>query len=179
MKFYVTERLGPKRSLTPEGFLLCQDVPVARVGFQDYHESELPLEADRGVIRVQRLEDEVFKPESVASIAGKSVVINHPDDDVGPDNWRDLEVGVMLTPRRGEGNLSDRVLCDFLIKNPRGIKAIVEEGLREVSLGYDAEYEMVRPRAIKPWCYRRLSWRYFGSAMAARLSATARAADGN
>jgi len=145
MKFYVTERLGPKRSLTPEGFLLCQDVPVARVGFQDYHESELPLEADRGVIRVQRLEDEVFKPEALASIAGKSVVITHPDDDVSPDNWRDLEVGVMLTPRRGEGSLSDRILCDFLIKDPRGIKAIVEDGMREVSLGYDAEYEMVRP----------------------------------
>jgi hypothetical protein len=28
MNFYVTERIGPKQSLTPEGFLSCQDVPI-------------------------------------------------------------------------------------------------------------------------------------------------------
>lgn len=145
MKFYVTERLGPKRSLTPEGFLLCQDVPVGRIGVMDYLESELPgIEGDRGVIRVQREEDEVFAPETIASASGKSVVDDHPDDDVTTENWRELEIGTMLNPRRGEGNFADVMLADFLIKAPEGIKAI-NGGKVEVSLGYDAEYEQIRP----------------------------------
>jgi hypothetical protein len=32
MKFYVTERIGPKQSQTPEGLASCEDVPIARVG---------------------------------------------------------------------------------------------------------------------------------------------------
>jgi uncharacterized protein len=36
MKFYVTERIGPKPGFTPEGFLLCEEVPIARVGIMDY-----------------------------------------------------------------------------------------------------------------------------------------------
>lgn len=144
MKFYVTERIGPKRSFTPEGFLLCQDVPIARVGVMDYHESELPLEADRGVIRVQRLEDEVFKPEAMASFAGKPIVNDHPEEDVTPANWRELAIGTVLNPRRGEGNFSDVMMADLLITDADGIKA-VQDGKVEISCGYDAEYEQIKP----------------------------------
>ena len=35
--------LGPTQRLTPEGFLLCKDVPIARTGEQLYHASELPM----------------------------------------------------------------------------------------------------------------------------------------
>ena len=30
--FYVTERIRPKQSQTPEGLASCEDVPIARVG---------------------------------------------------------------------------------------------------------------------------------------------------
>jgi hypothetical protein len=145
MKFYVTERIGPKRSFTPEGFLLCQDVPIARVGVMDYHESELPLEAEAGVIRVQRLEDEVFKPEAMASFAGKPLVNDHPDDDVTPDNWKLLSIGTVLNPRRGTGELSDVMLADLLITDKEGIKLVQEDEKVEVSCGYEAEYEQIKP----------------------------------
>lgn len=144
MKFYVTERIGPKRSFTPEGFLLCQDVPIARVGVMDYHESELPLEADKGVIRVQRLEDEVFKPEAMASFAGKPLVNDHPEDDVTPENWRQLAIGTVMNPRRGDGDLSDVMLADLLVTDKEGIQ-LIEDGKAEVSCGYEAEYEQIKP----------------------------------
>lgn len=145
MKFYVTERIGPKRSFTPEGFLLCQDVPLARIGVMDYLEEELPgLKGDRGVIRVQRNEDEVFKPESIASFAGKPVVNDHPDEDVTPATWRQLAIGTILNPRRGEGDFSDCLVADLLITDAEGIQ-LIEDGKVEVSNGYDAEYEQLSP----------------------------------
>lgn len=145
MKFYVTERLGPSRSLTPEGFLLCRDVPIARIGIMDYLEEELPgIEGDRGVIRVQRNEDEVFSDEALASFAGKPVVNDHPEEDVTPATWRKLAIGTILNPRRGEGNRSDVMLADLLITDEDGIK-LIEDGKVEVSCGYDAEYEQIKP----------------------------------
>jgi uncharacterized protein len=145
MKFYVTERLGPSRSLTPEGFLLCRAVPIARIGIMDYLEEELaPIEGDRGVIRVQRNEDEVFKPEALASFAGKPVVNDHPEEDVTPATWRKLAIGTIQNPRRGEGNLADVMLADLLITDEDGINA-VQSGKVEVSCGYDAEYEQIKP----------------------------------
>ncbi len=150
MKFYVTERIGPKQSFTPEGFLLCEEVPIARVGIMDYHESELPLEAKAGVIRVQRLEEEVFNPAAMASFAGKPLVNGHPDDDVTPLTWRELAIGTVLNPRRGEGNLSDVVLADFLITDAEGIKA-VRAGKVQVSCGYEAEYEQIEPGLAKQY----------------------------
>lgn len=144
MKFYTTERIGPKRSFTPEGFLLCADVPIARVGTMLYHESELPLDALDGVIRVERIDEEVFKPEAIASFAGKPVVNDHPQGDVTPVNWRDLSIGTVLNPRRGEGNMADVMIADLLITDAAGIAAI-EDGKIEVSCGYDAEYEQIKP----------------------------------
>jgi hypothetical protein len=56
MQFYTDTELSPRQSLTPEGFLICSDVPVARIGTQFYHPTEIPdLDDDgRGYIAVQR-----------------------------------------------------------------------------------------------------------------------------
>lgn len=145
MKFFVTEQIGPKRSRTPEGFLLCHDVPVGRIGIMDYLESELPgVEGDRGVIRVERSEDEVFALETIASASGKPLVNDHPDEDVTPENWRDLAHGSMMNPHRGEADFADVLLADILVTSKEGIEAI-DAGKVEVSLGYDADYEQVKP----------------------------------
>lgn len=144
---YATERLGPKRSNTPEGFLLCEDVPVARTGVLLYSAGELPeLDADKdGIIRVMRDPDDVFTRTAMSSGQGKSVTLDHPEDDVAPDNWTELEIGVALNPRRGTGIDDDLMLVDFLIKDKKAIKEINDNGLREVSVGYDAEYEQTEP----------------------------------
>src|SRR6266496_6280668 len=54
-RFYVEEKLGEKQSLTPEGFLVCHDVPISRVGELVYLAKELPLvPGPDGLIYVDR-----------------------------------------------------------------------------------------------------------------------------
>lgn len=140
-----TEQIGPKRAKTPEGFLLCIEVPIARTGEMLYSAGEIPLKAgDDNVIRVTRGPDELFKEEAIASYAGKPVVDDHPDEDVGPTNWKKLAIGIVLNPRRGVGDDSDVMLADLLITDASAIRD-VEAGKREVSAGYDADYEQDGP----------------------------------
>jgi len=116
MRFYTIQKLGPKRSLTPEGFLLCEDVPVARTGEMLYAAGEVPVEAGPdGLIRISRTPEEVFRDETLASCAGKPVTLDHPDDFVTPATFSQLGKGVMLNIRRGEGLENDLILADLLI----------------------------------------------------------------
>lgn len=145
MRFYTTERLGPKRSKTPEGYLLCEDVPVARTGQMIYGPDETPIPAEgEDYVRIDRTEKEVFREESLASLNGKSLTIDHPPVDVAPGNWKELEMGVVMNPRRGKGAEDDLLFVDILVKDPRAI-AMITDDLPEVSAGYDAEYFKTGP----------------------------------
>lgn len=149
MKFHTTEKLGPKQSLTPEGFLLCLDVPLARTGMMIYGPDETPIKASAdGLVRIFREESEVFNDITLASANGKPVVNEHPDSDVLPENWLQLAKGVCLNPRRGLGAMDDLMVGDLLITVPEEIEA-VQAGKREISLGYDADYEQTAEGAGK------------------------------
>lgn len=140
MKYLTSEKIGPNRSRTPEGFLLCHDVPIARTGLQIYGPGETPVHpGPDGIVRIERLPEDVFREETIASFNGKPVVNDHPNEDVTPANWRDVAVGVVLHPRRGTGVDDDVMFGDLLIQDAVAIAAI-EDGKREVSCGYDAEY---------------------------------------
>jgi hypothetical protein len=147
--FFTTKKVGRTREFTPEGYLLCRDVCIARTGEMLYAEGEVPIEPGRdGIVRVSRLAEDLFRPESIASYNGKTVTLDHPDEDVNPDNWRELAVGIVLNPRRGEGSDLDYLVADLLITEKRGIDALGgEEGNEqwEVSCGYDADYEQFGP----------------------------------
>lgn len=137
--------VGKTRALTPEGFLLCSEVPIARSGWLYYAEGEVPLEADSysRMIRVNREKAELKKPETIASFLGKPVVDNHPDEDVTPDNWEKYSVGTTLNVRYKDSEDEPDVgllLADLLIMDADAIRA-VQQGKREVSCGYDADYE--------------------------------------
>jgi hypothetical protein len=141
-----TEQLGPKQSLTASGYLLCQDVPIARIGVQDYAEIELPdIEAKDGVIEVERHEDDVFDPESIASFEGVPVTIEHPREPVTPENWIIYAKGIAQNVRRGEGEMSDFLMADLLVMDKGAIHDVQTKRLREISNGYDASYEQIAP----------------------------------
>lgn len=152
MKYFFESRLGETRYLLADGSLLCKDVPIARTGKQLYSAQDLPkLTPDAaGEIVVNRSPEQVFHPATLASFEGMSVTILHPEDAEGniqfvnPMNWRELAMGHLQNIRQGTGNQSDLVLADLIVKDEYAIQ-LIEDGLREVSCGYDAEYEQTDP----------------------------------
>lgn len=148
-RWFAPERLSARQSVTPEGFLLCEAVPIARIGTLLYDESELVNEegpliegGSGGLVTIERNADEVFRPETIASFEGKPVTLAHPEDFVNPSNWRELSMGITQNVRRGDGVENDLMLADLLITDAKAIED-VRNGLRQVSCGYDAEYEQL------------------------------------
>jgi len=88
IEYYTAEKLGPTREKTPEGFLICRDVPVARTGEMIYGPGETPITPGRdGRVKVHRTAKAVFNPKSMASLNGKPVTDDHPPGDVDPAHW--------------------------------------------------------------------------------------------
>ena len=143
-QWFTSSRLSDHQELTPEGFLLCRDVPIARCGTQLYRNAEIPqLEADdAGWIIIDREPSEVFKAESIASFTGKPIVNDHPFDIVTPDNYAELAIGHVQNVRRGTNTDHDLLIADLLFTTKRGIN-LVRGGKRALSVGYDAAYAQV------------------------------------
>jgi len=146
MKFFSKGELGSRRTITPEGFVVCHDVPIARIGQQIYAAFEVPVEANMvGEVFIDRPAEEVFREETVASFNGKPVTIEHPSEFVSPDNWKALAQGVAMNARAGQGIDGDVILADLLLTGRDAIKLVAEDGIREVSAGYEADYEQIEP----------------------------------
>ncbi|WP_139844719.1 DUF2213 domain-containing protein [Acinetobacter baumannii] len=138
--FYTTGQLGRTRETTPEGYLLCRDVPLARIGKLLYADGEVPVTADNsGLIIIERGEDVLFDPRTIASFEGKPVTDDHPKGWVTPENWKKLSNGTAHDVRRGEDEDSDCLVADLLITDKDMIDAVMK-GKVEISLGYDADY---------------------------------------
>lgn len=170
-RFYVTTRLSGKLSLTNEGFLLCEEVNLAKTGSMIYGPEEVGVPAGpRGFVEVDTDPEDLFDPKTLASANGKPVLNEHPDDKdkgVDPENWRELTGGTLLSPRRkGDYLVGDLLIADaslieavlgldrgqfmeFLSQGEEGrreLSSLIEDrqgrsSKREVSLGYDADYE--------------------------------------
>jgi Uncharacterized protein conserved in bacteria (DUF2213) len=140
IEYYTTEELGPKRERTPEGFLICYDVPVARTGEMIYGPGETPVPTGRdGRVKIHRHEKEVFDAKSMRSLNGKPVTDDHPPVDVDPKNWRFYTRGMVVNPRRGEGEHKNFLVADLIVLDQDLIDDI-ESGKREVSCGYNPDY---------------------------------------
>lgn len=139
-EIYTTGQLGRTREITPEGYLLCRDVPIARIGTLMYADGEVPVTADNtGLIIIYRGEDVLFDPITIASAESKPITDDHPDDWVTPDNWKELSKGVGKDIRRGDGVDTDFLMADLLVMDKETIQKVLD-GKVEISLGYDADY---------------------------------------
>ena len=142
-QIYTTGQIGRTREITPEGYLLCRDVPIARIGTLIYGDGEVPVTADNtGLILIQRGEEVLFDPITIASAESKPITDDHPDDWVNPENWKELSKGIGKDIRRGDGADSDFLMADLLVMDKPTIEAVLE-GKVEISLGYDADYTEV------------------------------------
>lgn len=140
MLYFTTTKLSENIRLTPEGYLVCVGVPIGRTGELEYAPGECPLEpGPNGKIIISRDAAELFRPETIASFEGKSFTIRHPEEWVGPENWKELTHGVLQNVRRGDGETANDLLSDILVTDEDAI-SLIRRGLREVSCGYEAEY---------------------------------------
>ncbi|WP_278852040.1 DUF2213 domain-containing protein [Parasutterella excrementihominis] len=137
-RFLTTEKISPLKGKTPEGYLLCRDVPISRVGSFEYSAAEVGLPNIGRAVQVWRPEEQIFNPETIASFEAKPVVIGHARF-ADPDNWREIAVGTTQNVRRGEGDKSDFLLADLLLTDRKAIEAVESGDLKEVSCGYDAD----------------------------------------
>lgn len=121
MKYFFNTRLGNTRYELADGSLLCEAVPIARVGWQVYNAAELDeIEPDSdGEISVYRSPEEVFRPETIASFEGMTFTVLHPEQMVNPSNWRENAHGHATNIRRGTGEQSDLLLADLVVKKQR------------------------------------------------------------
>ena len=134
---YYGDRISPHMTRTPEGYLICHDVPINRIGDQEYAARDLQMggDPDRMVI-VHRYAEDVFDPAAIASFEGKDVTQGHPPENLTPENQAAYSKGHVQNVRR----VGDNTVADLYIKDP-GLASDVENGVvREVSCGYLCDY---------------------------------------
>lgn len=144
--------IGSQRAQTPEGYLICLGVPIARTGWQTYREGEIDAESGgEGEIEVYRDEKEVFSPETIASFEGKTVTTPHPPTFLTPHNDNAFSKGHGQNVRKGP-QLPDgeyALLADLVIKDSYLIQQINSDELREVSCGYECVYEPINGKGSR------------------------------
>jgi len=141
MRAYYGSRFSPNMTETPEGFLICHNVPIARTGWYEYLGEEIGVEDQTGkIVQVYRSPEEVFSPGAMASFEGKVLTDDHPPEAVTPDNATRYTKGVVQNVRQGSAGDSDLLLADLVVYDQNLINEI-QEGKREVSCGYDCLYE--------------------------------------
>ena len=128
---------------TPEGYLRASGIRIARTGSMNYAPGETPVQSSGGApVVISRGEDELFDPAFLDSLIGRPVTLGHPPDFVGIDSHSDLSVGTILSAARSEDGT--HVVCDLILVDRAAIAA-VGRGIRELSVGYDAQYSQDAP----------------------------------
>lgn len=134
---YYGDRISPHMTDTPEGFLICHDVPIARTGPQDYLAREMMLDGDpERIVTVQRHPEDVFEAATLASFEGKPVTDGHPPENVGPENYSAYTKGHVQNVRRS----GDYIVADLYINDANLAEEVRNNVKREVSCGYLCSY---------------------------------------
>lgn len=147
---YYGSKISDNLTKTPEGFLICHNVPIARTGQQLYLGSETPFKElpSNDTVKIVRHPEEVFSKATLASFEGKPVTDDHPLEDVTPQNSRTYLKGICRDVRRGIGEYNDCIVADLMIYDPMLIDEITSKEKREVSCGYDCFWELGNDNTI-------------------------------
>lgn len=122
---------NPSFEVTPSGWLRVKGA-IARTGNMIYRTTE-------GKQFYQYVPpDTLFADDHLATIAGSPVTLDHPEDAVTPANSKQYTVG----------SVGDRVFANidkgllevvFTIYDSAAIKAVTQDGMNQLSMGYWAE----------------------------------------
>lgn len=136
-KFYTT--LTENIYYDQNGYLVCTDAVLGRTGSQEYTEKELGISNSNDIVDVYRLEEYVFEEDSMNSLEGRPLTLNHPKELVTIENHNQLAKGEVFNVRR-EGN---NIVGDIRVTDSKVAKLILDKKMRDLSLGYtqDLKYD--------------------------------------
>ena len=143
MKILIKEKLSENKYKTPEGYLICENSILARTGEQEYNKSDFPNlfgEETDEIIKVYRPEKEVFNEKTLASFENKPITIEHPDNNVTPENYNDLSVGFARNIHKGKYNGIPVMLGTLVVTDKEAIRLIEEKELTDLSCGYTSDF---------------------------------------
>lgn len=143
---YYGDKLSQHMTETPEGILICHDVPIGRTGWMEYLGEETPFPELAGqTVKVYRSPEELFSEETIASFEGKSVTNRHPAQLLDISTIPSIECGHVQNVRRA----GDFLVADLFIKD-NGLKTeVLDKMKREVSSGYMAEWIPVGEKKLE------------------------------
>ena len=130
------------RIRTPQGFLICKDVTLAKPMVKEYYAGELGIvdgfEAT-DIINVYTPPDVLFGQSVIDGFTASDVVMMHPKgNQLNSDNYKDHVIGTAKNVRADNGYL----IADLTIKDKWAIESIEYEDVKQISLGYAAELDM-------------------------------------
>lgn len=139
---YYVSKISDHRYDTPEGYLLCTEVPIARTGIQYYMGMEIGAQDKWNErVPVYRLPQDVFSESTIASFNGKPLTLTHPPSQLNVDNVLTYAKGHATNVRRGEGEYENCLVADILILDRETIEAVKAGEIDQISCGYDCTYE--------------------------------------
>jgi hypothetical protein len=119
---------------TPEGYLKVK-ARAARTGIQTYVKNNK-------VVRVLRTQDEVFNPESLASLKNKPITVGHPKEFVNINNIKTYSMGFTTEYLQQVKDGEDIFIeTELMVQDLNTIDKIETGQLTEISAGYQARYE--------------------------------------
>lgn len=139
MKCLIKEKLSQHRYKDNHGYLICTDCIMARTGKQTYTRDECFGDGDCSSIDVDRTEDEVFNGKTLASFENVPITIEHPDQNVDPDNYNSLSVGHMRDIHKGTYQGKPVMMGTAVITDANAIEMVESGDLVNLSCGYDCD----------------------------------------
>lgn len=131
-----------KRIRTPQGFLICKDVTLAKPMVKEYYAGELGVVdgfEPTDIINIYTPPDVLFGQPVIDGYNGSDTVMMHPKgNQLTSENYKEHVIGTAKNVRAENGYL----VADLTIKDKWAIEAIEFDDVKQISLGYAAELDM-------------------------------------
>lgn len=140
MKCLVSNKLSQRKFIDNSGYLICADAILARTGSMDYIGSELNIkEHANDMIKVEHRKEDLLDPATIASFENKPLTIEHPAEDVTPENRNELGYGYIRDVHVGKVDGYDCLLGTVVVTDQHAIDMIQNGEMTELSCGYDCD----------------------------------------
>ena len=139
MKVLIKTKISDHKYKDSHGYLICTDCVMARTGKQTYTRDDCFSDGNYTEIEVDRPEEEVFDSKALASFENVPVTIEHPDNNVDPDNYNSLSVGYVRDIKKGIYEGKPVMKGTIVLTDAEAIEKVESGELINLSCGYNCD----------------------------------------